>query len=645
MIAAAIQVYSVGGETKKVYLGASAALELVGNLKESVLQQNISTIQLALLVNGASDDDSRYTIQSANVNEAPFMISHFHLMRQISDVESFFRTKQAEGGFDLIYDEEIILSVFSELYKLRKMAVMYGELVEKDVFIQNIMHIADIDLGVLEEVMRRGGELSSQTNIIKVKVQELSELLVRRLPYYKRIAVGYIVLVSIFSILLATTIVLLIFRNNISIPLRQLTDSINRYSPLHKVLLLEEDKHILNRQDELGRMGRSFLRLKKDLWEQGKGLKLAIKGAEEANKAKSVFLASASHDIRQPLNAMQMYIAVLKARVKDEEALQIVNNIDSVSLSTARLLNALLDVSELEAGLIIPRVIDFSVNDIFSSIFDSFQPVAEEKKLKLRIVPTKLWVKTDPALLERIVGNFVSNSIRYTEVGSVLIGCRRRGDKVLIEVLDTGVGIHENQISSIFKDFYQIQNKERDRSKGLGLGLALARRLAATLGHEITTKSNLGLGSCFSVLVSVGNENNIQGKVSIPGPLQDLDGTKVLLIEDDDDVLKATTQLLESWGCCVWSGSGKDEVFRLLDEASLIPQIIVADNRLPGEFSGVDIVSMLRVKLDSDIPSIIVTGDVERAHVESIRSQGFPVLLKPIRPAKFRAIIRRLLNA
>ena len=183
--------------------------------------------------------------------------------------------------------------------------------------------------------------------------------------------------------------VLVIVRMNISKPLQLLTDSINRYTPLHKVEEFEDEKVILAREDELGRMGRSFNRLKQDLWEQGEGLQNAKIDAERANKAKSLFLASASHDLRQPLNAMQMYIAALQSKVKDKEILRIIEDINSVSMSTARLLNALLDVSELEVGAIKPRFESFSVNNMLISIFQSFLPLAKDKGLNFRVVLIK----------------------------------------------------------------------------------------------------------------------------------------------------------------------------------------------------------------------------------------------------------------
>jgi len=393
-------------------------------------------------------------------------------------------------------------------------------------------------------------------------------------------------------------------------------------------------------------MGRSFNRLKQDLWEQSEGLQNAKIDAERANKAKSLFLASASHDLRQPLNAMQMYIAALQSKVKDKKILRIIEDINSVSLSTARLLNALLDVSELEAGAIKPRFESFSVNNMLISIFQSFLPLAKDKGLNFRVVPSSLYVRSDPALLERILGNFMSNAIRYTNKGSVLIGCRKRGDKVVIEVWDTGCGISDDQMSLIYEDFYQIENKERDRGKGLGLGLALAKRLSESLEHKIVSKSTFGSGSCFSVLVNIGEKTVDENQDESFMNIMNLSGANILLVEDDMDVLKATKQLLESWGCKVKTARNKDEVMNLIKENPYDnPDIILADNRLPGDASGIDITYLIQEKLQASIPCVIMTGDVERNHVQSIIDQGFPVLLKPIQPAKFRAMLSHLIQA
>ena len=217
---------------------------------------------------------------------------------------------------------------------------------------------------------------------------------------------------------------------------------------------------------------------------------------------------------------------------------------------------------------------------------------------------------------------------------------------VSIEVWDTGCGIPKDQMPNIFEDFYQIENKERDRSKGLGLGLALAKRLSISLNHKIESKSKIGVGSCFSVLVEISKVSHTQDKFESFTNVMDLNGVKVLLIEDDFDVLKSTQQLLESWGCEVSAASDKKEVMELIRSKSYLqPDIIVADNRLPGDAFGIDVVKLVREELQSSIPSVIVTGDVERGHVQSITDQGFPVLLKPIQPAKFRAILAHLIRS
>jgi signal transduction histidine kinase/CheY-like chemotaxis protein len=548
------------------------------------------------------------------------------------------------GNRDIIlFHKEKLLS---ELYELRKVNQMYYQLVVNNLFAEINLEILTIDISDLDEISNTENSLMLQANRVSSELEEIINASKAQITYVERIAISYIVITSLIALLFVVSMVLVIVRMNISKPLQLLTDSINRYSPLHKVEEIEDEQNILSREDELGRMGRSFNRLKKDLWEQGEGLQTAKLDAERANKAKSVFLASASHDLRQPLNAMQMYIAALQSKVKDKEILRIIEDINSVSISTARLLNALLDVSELEVGAIKPRKEVFSVNNILISIFQSFLPLAKDKELDFRVVPSSLYVESDPALLERILGNFMSNAIRYTDKGSVLIGCRKRGDKVSIEVWDTGCGISDDQMSLIYEDFYQVENKERDRGKGLGLGLALAKRLADSLKHTIDSKSRLGSGSYFSVNVDLAENKAEINNDEILMNIMNLSGINILLVEDDIDVLKATKQLLESWGCKVKTARNKDEVMNLIDEDPYTnPDIILADNRLPGDASGIDITYLIQEKLQTSIPCVIMTGDVERSHVQSIIDQGFPVLLKPIQPAKFRAMLSHLIQA
>jgi len=651
MLVSFSQIDTVSSETKKMSSITIPLIESVHSIDENVYKQSLSVNELFItitqIVNQDSDKATFYDkylqLLESNLIQEAFSLSSLKLKESIGDTEAFIRKVRNEevGDKDIISVNQENLLI--ELYELRVVAQKYNQLVVNKLFPEKNLQILTLNFEDLNDIIITEVMLMEQAEKVSKELENIINASNAEITYVERIAISYIVLTTIISLIFVVSMVLLIVRMNISKPLQLLTDSINRYTPLRRVTKLEDEQNILEREDELGRMARSFNRLKEDLWEQGVGLQNAKEDADRANKAKSVFLASASHDLRQPLNAMQMYIAALKTKVDDDEVLKIIEDINAVSGSTARLLNALLDVSELEVGAIKPRYEEFPINNIFTSIFQSFSPLAKDKGLQFRIVPSSIFVKSDPDLLERILGNFMSNAIRYTHSGSVMIGCRRRGNMVSIEVWDTGCGISDNQMSNIFEDFYQIENKERDRSKGLGLGLALAKRLSISLNHKIVSKSKLESGSCFSVLVEIGNENNSDDKLEILTNVMDLSGVKVLLVEDDIDVLKSTQQLLESWGCIVTAGRDQDEIKDIIgSDGYLLPDIVVADNRLPGDASGIDVVKLVQKELASLIPSVIVTGDVERSHVQSITDQGFPVLLKPIQPAKFRAIISHL---
>ena len=648
------QVYTVGDETKQMSSITIPLIESVNAIDENVYKQSLSVKELFITVSQIVNQDSEKTSFYEKYNQllandsirTEFLIANQKLKKSIADTESFIKVVNSEAKADIAIISSHQEKLLSELYELRKINQIYYRLVVNNLFAEKNIEILTIDANDLKEISYTENLLLVQAGKVNAELEEIIFASKSKITYVERIALSYIVITSLIALLFVVTMVLVIVRMNISKPLQLLTDSINRYTPLHKVEEFEDEKNILSREDELGRMGRSFNRLKEYLWEQGEGLQNAKIDAERANKAKSVFLASASHDLRQPLNAMQMYIAALQSKVKDKEILRIIEDINSVSISTARLLNALLDVSELEVGAIKPRFEIFSVNNILISIFQSFLPLAKDKELDFRVVPSSFYVRSDPALLERILGNFMSNAIRYTDKGSVLIGCRKRGDKVVIEVWDTGCGISDDQMSLIYEDFYQIENKERDRGKGLGLGLALAKRLAESLEHTIDSKSTLGNGSCFSVAVDIAENKIDDNQAESFMNIMNLSGANILLVEDDMDVLKATKQLLESWGCKVKTARNKDEVMNLIKENPYDnPDIILADNRLPGDASGIDITYLIQEKLQASIPCVIMTGDVERNHVQSIIDQGFPVLLKPIQPAKFRAMLSHIIQA
>lgn len=448
-------------------------------------------------------------------------------------------------------------------------------------------------------------------------------------------------LASALTVCIVIALFFFMVRRNLSRPLHLLTDAINSFDVKQMTLMeTEEDKRLLARGDELGMVARSFYRLKQDLWTQDKALRESKDAAEKADRAKSHFLAAASHDLRQPLHAMQMYLVALREKLEQKEALDIVGKVENVSITAGRLLNSLLDISQLEAGEVTPQIEDFPVQEMLRRLTLSFAPVAQQKNLELRVVRSKVVVKSDPALLERIVGNYLSNAIRYTEKGTVLLGCRRRGDKIAIQVWDTGIGIPDASLNAVFQEFVQLHNPERDRGKGLGLGLAISHRLAACLGHEIECRSNVGKGSHFGIVVDRGTETNaVQKSTALAKFPTSLDGTNVVFIEDDKIVGQATTELLVSWGCNVrWATSAQTGI-EIVTRSDFTPDVILADYRLPGDQDGLQVATALQLAVGRAIPIIIVTGESDLSKISALSDLGYSVLRKPVRPAKLRSLI------
>jgi CheY-like chemotaxis protein len=245
--------------------------------------------------------------------------------------------------------------------------------------------------------------------------------------------------------------------------------------------------------------------------------------------------------------------------------------------------------------------------------------------------------------MERIFGNYLSNAIRYTERGRILLGCRNRGDKVSIQVWDTGIGVPEDQLSAIFDDFHQLQNDERDRSKGLGLGLAIVRRLAECLDHQVEVKSKVGKGSCFAVTAtrgsSVASRALREERQESVDAVHDLTGLDVLLIEDDKVVAEATSLLLRTWNCRVHGVRTTEEAVALVENGPFIPNIVLADYRLPGKLDGVEAIQRIQLALQMPVPGIVITGESDITAIREIEQMGHMVLRKPVRPAKLRRLI------
>ncbi|MHB8474315.1 MAG: ATP-binding response regulator [Gammaproteobacteria bacterium] len=366
--------------------------------------------------------------------------------------------------------------------------------------------------------------------------------------------------------------------------------------------------------------------------------------AEQANIAKSRFLAAASHDLRQPLHALGLFVGELKARISDYKSSAIIEKIEASATAMTKLFNTLLDISKLDAGVIHPDIKSFPINDLLAEIeLESF-PQAGAKSLRFKVVPCKAIVRSDPTLLASMIRNLVSNAVRYTASGGVVLGCRYRGDTLSVEVWDSGVGIHPDAQRSIFQEFVQLGNPERDRDKGLGLGLAVTARIAALLNHKITLVSRPGRGSKFSIELPIAKEYPVSIEV-LPAPKlvkSHLAGLNVLVVDDDRAVLEAMHGILTSWGCHVIMATSTAGLLDKLVSWVKHPDVIIADYRLPDHETGVHAIAAIRAVFNAKIPAILVTGDTAPGDLKSLETIDYPILHKPVRPDHLKQLLNEI---
>jgi signal transduction histidine kinase/ActR/RegA family two-component response regulator len=361
--------------------------------------------------------------------------------------------------------------------------------------------------------------------------------------------------------------------------------------------------------------------------------------AEEASLAKSKFLAAASHDLRQPLQAMNLFIEALRGETDPVRAERVRIDLGASAQALEGLLNELLDISRLEAGLFSPKVRALSLQALFENLQRELQPLADEKGIELGFVATRLNVASDPNMLGRILRNIINNAIRHTERGAVLVGCRRQGGRVAIAVCDTGPGIAPEFHQAIFREFYQLGNPERDRQKGLGLGLAIVDGLCRILAHRLELRSRVGHGTTFRVEVpiAVGEVPLVDEVDAVAGA--SLQGFAVLVIDDDRAIRQALGEVLVGWGCRVLAAESAREALARLVEGHFTPDAILADYRLRDERSGAEAIAQVRHALGRSLPAALLTGDTAPARLREASASGFLLLHKPVQPARLRAVL------
>ena len=368
--------------------------------------------------------------------------------------------------------------------------------------------------------------------------------------------------------------------------------------------------------------------------------------AEQANMAKSRFLAAASHDLRQPLHAQGLFLGELRERLHDPDCRPILESLDASTEAVRRLLNQLLDISRLDAGAVKVDLQDFPIDALLDGLTLDFSLPARRKGLDFRVVSCRLAVRSDPTLLRQIVGNLLSNAIRYTPSGRVLLGCRRHGRSVRVEVWDTGIGIPKDQQRAVFREFHRLDPSGDTGEPGLGLGLAIAERSAKFLGHPLRVVSEFGKGSVFSIEVplSATMPDPSPQTLSTRRDEADLSGRRVLVIEDDPAVSDGMHGLLTGWGCDVVVASSAEEALERALEWDEGPDAVIADYHLGNGGTGLEAVERIETRFQTSIPVIVITGDTSAEPFEAIAPRGYSFLHKPIHPDQLRSSLAEILT-
>ncbi|HEY7638168.1 MAG TPA: hybrid sensor histidine kinase/response regulator [Steroidobacteraceae bacterium] len=381
-----------------------------------------------------------------------------------------------------------------------------------------------------------------------------------------------------------------------------------------------------------------------DLVEKLQREKLA---AELANAAKSRFLAAASHDLRQPVHALSLFVAAMRPHSMDAEARSILDHVDESVRSMGSLFGGLLDISRLDAGVVEVSKMPVAVQPLLERACHDYAVQAQAKGLQLVLHQCSLSVMSDALLLERVLRNIIANAVAYTDRGRIVIGCRRGREQLSIQVWDTGRGIPASEQEHVFQEFYQLGNPERDRTKGVGLGLAIVRRLTQLLQHRLIVRSEPGHGSMFAVsapyAASSAAPSLNTGEFALPLLARGVG--LILVIDDEVSIQIAMKSLLESWGYEAITAGSCDEMLERIATHHTAPRLIISDYRLRDNASGIDAIERLRTEYNDEIPGMLITGDTAADRLREAQESGFLLLHKPVPNHRLRASIAHLIES
>lgn len=365
---------------------------------------------------------------------------------------------------------------------------------------------------------------------------------------------------------------------------------------------------------------------------------------ELANAAKSRFLAMASHDLRQPLHALGLFVAQLRTPLNSGERTKAIERVDAARKEMDEMFNSLLDISRLDAGMLTPKITEFPIAHLLQKLETTFNQATREKGIQLRIRRSNVWVRSDAMLLERILLNLVSNAVRYTLWGGIIVGCRRRGETLRIEVWDTGPGIPQDQKQNIFGEFVQLPTQERNRSGGLGLGLAIVDRLRLLLNHRIDLASRVGRGSRFAIELPMVDEcvtSTAPVDSPYPGAFS-AEGKLILVIADAPMVTEGTGGLLTNWGYSVLTAGSDEAALMRVVQRQQRPDLIISDYHLASGRTGICAIEQINAAFGSSIPAILISGDTAAEPLRDANARGYILLHKPVDPMRLRAVMHEL---
>ena len=366
--------------------------------------------------------------------------------------------------------------------------------------------------------------------------------------------------------------------------------------------------------------------------------------AEQASRAKSRFLAAASHDLRQPVHALGLFVGALRGRTMDDEAHRLVEHLDASVEALDSLFAALLDISRLDAGIVQSHLQSFPIQPLLDRVCRDHAAEAQAKGIRLVQHRCAATVHSDPVLVERILRNIVSNAVRYTDSGRVVVGCRR-GARLRIEVWDTGRGIAREHHGRVFEEFYQLGNAERDRSKGLGLGLAIVQRLSTLLDCPLMLASEPGKGSVFRLAVPLSHSAPASEEEASDAASLSPSAGLILVIDDEVAIQAAMRSLLTEWGHEVIVAGSCEQMLERVAHCRTRPGLIICDYRLRGPENGIEVIERLQSEFNHDIPAMLVTGDTGPDRLQEAQRSGHLLLHKPVPRSKLRAAIGNLMGA